>query len=113
MRSGNRAVKGANFSAGRSSADDLRQVVERQKAVDEKHVFLGDAGLAAHLVAQILRHRGVDLQPDDRSAPAALQRGFEQANEIFRLFFDLDVGVADDAEGAAAFDADSPGRAGR
>ena len=35
-----------------------------------------------------------------RAAPAALERGLEQAHQVLGLFLDLDLGVADDAEGA-------------
>ncbi len=51
---------------------------------------------------QTLGHPGLELQPDDAAAPAALDRGAEVADEIFGLLLDLDVAVADDPEGAAA-----------
>ena len=54
--------------------------------------------------AQLLRHLGFDLEPDHRSAAAALQRGLEQADQIFGLFLDFEFGVADDAERALALD---------
>src|SRR5208337_5071036 len=52
--------------------------------------------------AQRLRHAGLDLQPNDRTAAASLERGFVKADQIFRLLLDLDVAVADDPKGAFA-----------
>ena len=49
---------------------------------------------------QLVRHRRVDLEPDHRAAPAALEHGLELAHEVFGLFLDFDVGVADDPESA-------------
>ena len=54
--------------------------------------------------AELLRHRRLDLEADHRAAAAALQRALEEADEILGLFLDLDVRVADDAEGALPFD---------
>ena len=54
--------------------------------------------------AQFLRHLGFDFEPDHRSAPPPLQRGLEQANQIFGLFLDFEFGVPDDAERALALD---------
>ena len=59
---------------------------------------IGDEG------AQILRHRGFELQPDDAAATAPLQRAFEPAHQIFGFFGDLDVAVAQHAEASAADD---------
>ena len=44
--------------------------------------------------------RGVDFEPDHRSAPAPLQRRLEEAHEVFGLFLDFEIAVADDAEQA-------------
>ena len=41
------------------------------------------------------------------AAAPALQRGFEQADQILGLFLDLDVAVAQDAEGALAGDGEA------
>ena len=57
-----------------------------------------------HEAAQRFRHLGFHLEPDHRSAATALQRGLEQADQIFGLFLDFEFGVADDAEGALALD---------
>ncbi len=55
---------------------------------------------ALHEAAQLRRHRRLELEPDDRAAPAALEHRLELAHQILGLFLDLDLGVADDAEGA-------------
>ncbi len=80
--------------------DELRQLVERQHAVDQEHLVVGDRERALHEAAQLRRHRRFDLEPDHRAAAAALERGLEQPHQVFGLFLDLDVGVADDAERA-------------
>ena len=49
-------------------------------------------------------HAGVDLEPDDDAASALLQRRLEQAHEILGLLLDLEVAVADEAEGALPLD---------
>ena len=54
--------------------------------------------------AQPLRHAGVDLETDHRAAPPPLQRALEQAHQVFGLFLDFDVAVADDAEAAVPCD---------
>ena len=51
-------------------------------------------------VAQRFRHALLDLQPDHHAAAPLLQRALEEAHEVFRLFLHLDVGVADQPEGA-------------
>ncbi|MGX1076834.1 hypothetical protein AB7M45_007444 [Bradyrhizobium elkanii] len=57
-----------------------------------------------HEDAQLFGHRGLDLEPDHRPAAAALERGLEQANEVFGLFLDFEFGVPDDSECALALD---------
>ena len=76
------------------------EIVERQHAVDQEHLVVGDGERALHEIAQFGRHRRVHLEPDHRAAAALLQRRLEQAHQIFRLFLDFHFRVADDAEGA-------------
>ncbi len=59
-----------------------------------------DVQRAGDELAQVVRHGSLGLEADHRAAAAALQRGFEMADEILGLFLDLEVAVADDAEGA-------------
>ena len=92
------------FKIGPVEPGQLRQLVHRQHAVDQQHLVVGGGQRALHERPQLFRHRGLDLEPDHRSAAAALQRGLEQANQIFGLFLDFQFGVADDAERALALD---------
>ena len=107
---GKARIIGREFQVGRGQADDFRQILERQHAVERDDLlrldvqFLGDEG------AQFRRHVGVGLQPDHRTAPAALQRRLEQADQVFRLFLDFEIAVADDPEQALRLDGDSRGK---
>ena len=51
---------------------------------------------------QAVGHARLELQPDHPAAPAALDRGAEVADQVLGFLLDLDVAVAEDAEGAAA-----------
>ena len=57
-----------------------------------------------HEGAQLFRHLGFDFEPDHRSPPPPLQRGFEQPHQVFGLFLDFEFGIPDDAESALALD---------
>src|SRR4051794_3347863 len=52
----------------------------------------------------MLRHAGRDLKADDDAEAALLQHGLEDAYEVLRLLLDVEIGIADDAEGAGALD---------
>jgi hypothetical protein len=93
---------GREFEVRAVEPRQLRQLIHRQHAVDQKHFVIGGRQRLLHEVTQLFRHLGVDLQPDHRSATPPLQRGFEGADEVFGLFLDFDFGVADNAEGALA-----------
>ncbi|MGX1214022.1 hypothetical protein AB7M42_004287 [Bradyrhizobium diazoefficiens] len=90
------------FEVGPVEAGELRELIHGEHAVDQEYFVVGGGEGMLHEVAQLLRHLGVDLEPDHRSAAAALQRGLEQADEILGLFLDFELGVAEDAEGALA-----------
>ena len=96
-----RHVRG-EFEIGPVEPGELRELVHGEHAVDQEHLVVGGRQRVLHEAAQLLRHLGVDLEPDHRPAAAALQRGLEQADEVFGLFLDFELGVADDAEGALA-----------
>ena len=51
---------------------------------------------------ELVRHVGLQLQPDHPAAAPALDRAAEVADQVLGLLLDLDVAVADDPEGAAA-----------
>ncbi len=92
------------FEIGAVELGELRQIVEREHAVDQEHLVVGDRQRALHEAAQFRRHRGVELEPDHRAAPALLERGLVQPHQVFGLFLDFNFRVADGAEGALPLD---------
>ena len=97
-------IVGHEFEVRPVEAHELRQLVERQHAVDEENLVVAARQRALHETAQLRRHRRFELETDDRSAPAALEHRLELAHQVLGLFLDLDLGVADDAEGALPLD---------
>ena len=97
-------IVGHEFEIGPIEAHELGELVERQHAVDQEHLVVGAGKRPLHESAQLRRHGGFELEADHRSAPAALEHRLELAHEILGLFLDLDLGVADDAEGALPLD---------
>ena len=81
---------GREFEVGPVEPGQLRQLVHRQHAVDQEHLVVGGGKRLLHEAAQLFRHLGFHLEPDHRSAPPPLQRGLEQADQIFRLFLDFE-----------------------
>ncbi len=97
---GESRVVGHEFEIGPVEAHQLRQLVERQHAVDQEHLVVAASKRALHEAPQLGRHGRFHLEPDHRSAPAPLEHGLELAHEVFGLFLDFDFGIADDAERA-------------
>ncbi len=60
--------------------------------------------LAHDECAQIVRHRRFDLETHDIAQPALFQTRLELANEIFGLFLNFDVAIADHAKRTASLD---------
>ena len=104
MRSGKRGSNGGNFRSGTVGRDQLRQLGQAQHAVDQDHVLRLGLQALDDEVAQIVGHRGLDLDPHHRAQAALLQPRLELAHQVFGLFLDLDVAVADQAEQALALD---------
>src|SRR5580692_815810 len=88
------------FEIGPIEVRKLAHFVERQHAVDLEHVIFACAERASHETLQLGRHQRFDVEPDDDAAAAALERGLEYPHEVFGLFEDFHLGVADDAESA-------------
>jgi hypothetical protein len=86
------------------SLGDFGQSVECQQSRQDGDPVFRDAQFLHDELAQRRRHLRIGLDADHRTAATALQRGLEKANEVFRLFFHLDIAVANDAEGTGAFD---------
>ena len=84
--------------------DELRQIVEREHAVDQEQFIVRAAQRALHEALELRGRRSLDLEPDHRAAAAALEHGFERADQVFGLFLDLDFGIADHPEGALPLD---------
>ena len=97
-------VVGHEFEVGPVEAHQLRQLVERQHAVDQEDLVVAASKRALHEAPQLSGHRRFHLEADHRAAPAALEHRLELANQILGLFLDFDFGVADDAEGALPFE---------
>ena len=91
---------GQELQIGPIDGDELRQVIDADHAWDDVHLVVRDGERALHQLAHRFRHVLLDLQPDHQAATAALQRAFEEADEVLRLFLHLDVGVADEPESA-------------
>src|SRR5262245_5494732 len=97
-----RIVRG-KFEIGPIELRKLIEVVEREKTIDPEDLVVGDCQRALHETAQLWRHCSAELEPDHRSAPALFQRRFKQPHEVFGLFFDFNLGVADGAECSLPF----------
>ena len=84
--------------------DQLRGVGERQEAVLHEHGVLAHLQLLDDEALQAVGHRRLELQADHVTAAPALQGRLERAHQILGFFLDLDVTVAQHAEGALALD---------
>src|SRR5262249_6348442 len=84
--------------------DDLREFVERKRAVDQKDFVVRNAERTLYETLKFCGSGGLKLKPDDRTTAAPLEHGLELPHEIFGLFFDFNFGVPDDAERALSFD---------
>ena len=97
-------IIGHEFEIRPVEAHELRELVERQDAVDQKNLVVAARHGALHESSQLRRHCRYELEPDDCSAPAPLEHRLELAHQVLGLFLDLDLGIADDAEGALPLD---------
>ena len=105
MRSGNRGWKARELQVRLVGGNELVQLRQAQLAVDQDDVLrLGAQALEDELAADPRASSACDLDPHHRAQPAALQARLELAHQVFGLFLDLDVGVADQAEQAPALD---------
>ena len=97
---GKARIERRELEIGPVEADELRQFLERQHALDIDDARRHDVDVAGDEGAQRFRHARLDLEPDHRAAAAPLQRALVKPHQILGLFLDLDVAVADDAETA-------------
>jgi hypothetical protein len=95
---------GRELEVGPVDAHQLLQVVDAQHSGNDVDVPIGQVERALHHAPQRVRHARLNLEADHQPTAAALQRPFEEADKVFRLFLHLDVGVADQPERALAAD---------
>ena len=96
-------IVGHEFEIRAIYGHQLRELVERQNAVDQENLVVSARQGPLHESAQLDRHGSFNLEPDDRSAPPALEHGLELTYQIFRLLLDLDLGIANDTERTLPF----------
>ena len=87
--------------------DQLLQIDDAENAVGDMRLVRRGAEFGGDQSAQFLRHAGVHAEMDRHAAAAALQRGLVGADQVFGLFLEFHVGVADQAEHALAGDAEA------
>ena len=86
------------------SGNELGELVQAQQAVDLDDVLgLGVQGRGDEAL-QLLRHGGLDLDPDHAAQATLLERQFELADQVLGLFLDFHVGIADQAEDPLGLD---------
>ena len=84
---------------------EREQAAEVERPVDHGDVGVGELELAAQQVEHLVGHRGVDLEAHDAPEPAATpQHRRDRFEEVLGFVFDLEVGVAGDAEREARQD---------
>ena len=72
---------------------------EVERRVDDVDVLLGELELAAEQLEHLLAHVRVDLEPDHVARPLAQrEHALDRLEEVLVLVFELEVGVAGDAE---------------
>ena len=113
MRSGKREIERLEQQVRPVADDELRGVGERQQAVLDEDGVLADLELLDDELLQPVGHRRLELEADHVAAAAALQRRLVGAHQILGFLLDLDVAVAQHAEGALALDRRSRGTARR
>ncbi len=95
-------VVGYEFEVFTRDRNDLRNHVQRQQSFVHADPVFRNAKFRRDEDAQSFRHFTVELDADHLTTAAALQRCLEEANQIFRLFLDFDIAVADDTERTGA-----------
>jgi len=78
--------------------DQLRRVGISHHAIATHHAGIVGTKLARHEMTQLFRAFAIDFKPHHRSPAAAFQGAFEIAHQVFGLFLDFDVAVAQHPE---------------
>ena len=108
---GKTRIVGREFQIVARHGDQFRHLVDRKQPVQHADPAWRDAEFQGDEIAQFRRYLIVEFDADHRTAPSPLQCGLEELHQIFRLFGDLDIAVADQPERARSPSPHSPGRA--
>ena len=92
------------FQVGAILVDQHVEVADTEQIAALSDDRVAAAQFVAQHIGQLVGHAGFQLQPDHPPAPASLDRIGEIADEVLRLLLDLDVAVAQHAEGRRAVD---------
>ena len=101
---GKAAVERLEQEIGPVGDNELRGICQREEPVLDEHRVLSDLEFLDHELLEAIWHRCLELEPDHVAAAASLQRAFERAHEVLGLFLELELTVAQHAEGALALD---------
>ena len=81
-----------------ATSDDLLGGIQAQQAVELQKFAGRDRQMVEQEALQFFRHGHVHGQPDHRAATPPLECGLPLADQVFGLFFQFDVAVADHPE---------------
>jgi hypothetical protein len=90
------------FQLGSLVEDQLRGVGIPDNAIATHHAGIIGTKFTRHEMTQLFRAFAIDFKPHHRSPAAAFQGSFEIAHQVFGLFLDFDVTVAQHPEHTAA-----------
>src|SRR4029079_15460620 len=85
--------------------DQLGEIRKAHQVLDDNDLGIVQVEMFGDELAQRVRHGGAALHVDHAAAAAALEQGLEQQDQVFGLFLDFHVAVAQQAEHAPAIDA--------
>ena len=91
---GKARLVGRELEIGAIVADQFVDRLQAKHAVDDDDIARIGLGFVHDEIAQVFRHRGLDLQAHDIAQAALLQRRLVLTHEVFGLFLDFDVAVA-------------------
>ena len=95
---GKTRIVGCEFQIVARHGDQFRHLVDRKQPVQHADPAGRHAEFQGDEIPQFRRYLIVEFDADHRTAPSPLQCGLEELHQIFRLFGDLDIAVADQPE---------------
>src|SRR5215210_9000501 len=90
-------IIGYEFQIGPLETGKLAELIEGQHTVHQKHLVISGRQRLLDEAGEFRRGRRLDFQSDHGTPAPTLERGFKQANQILRLFLDLNFGIANDS----------------